>query len=510
MRPKTFVAVLAALLGWIASAVAVVQPNSLFSDHAVLQRDMPLPVWGTAAPGEAVKVELAGQVAEGRAGADGRWRVTLPALPAGGPYTLTVRGSNTFTATDILLGEVWLASGQSNMAMSLNRCFESEQHIASSADDRLRLLTVARRAADAPEEDAQVKWELCSPETSPAFSAVAYYFARKLRRDLAVPVGMISTNYGGTPAEAWTSYEKLYVDPALRPITKGFEDALAVWPEKQREYDEVILPKWREAVAQAKRDGKPAPRQPAGPMGPSHRNRPAGLYNAMIAPLIPYAIRGAIWYQGESNAGRAAQYKILFPAMITDWRERWGQGDFPFLLVQLAPYMKISEQPMESSWAELREAQLYTQQTLPNTAQAVITDVGEEDDIHPTHKVPVGERLELAALKLAYGQEVEWLGPVYRYLSVEPYQIRLHFDHVDGGLVARGGPLTGFTIAGSDRVFHNATARIEHDTVVVWSPEVRFPVAVRYGWANYPVVNLWNRSELPATPFRTDDWPRGQ
>jgi len=508
MRPRTHVAIFAAIFGLVTMAGAAVQPNSLFSDHAVLQRDMPLPVWGTAEPGEAVNVELAGQVAEGRADAAGEWLVKLPALAVGGPYTLTVSGSNTVTATDILIGEVWLASGQSNMAMSLNRCFDAEQHIAASGDERLRLLTVARRAAAEPEADAKVSWALCTPETSPGFSAVAYYFARKLRAELKVPVGMISTNYGGTPAEAWTSYDALYENLALRPITDAFEQALQVWPEKQREYEAVTLPKWREAVAQAKQDGKPVPRQPVEPMGPTHRNRPAGLYNAMIAPLIPFAIRGAIWYQGESNAGRAQQYRTLFPAMIADWRARWRQGDFPFLLVQLAPYMKISDQPMESSWAELREAQLYTQQTVPQTAQAVITDVGEEDDIHPTHKVPVGERLALAALKLAYGHEVEWLGPVYERMTIEPHQIRLHFAHHGGGLVARGGPLMGFTIAGHDRVFRNASARIENNTVVVWNPELPDPAAVRFGWANFPVVNLWNRAGLPASPFRTDDWPR--
>ena len=509
MPSRTLTAKLAAVfLALVTSAGAVVQPNSLFSDHAVLQRDLPLPVWGTASASEAVTVSLAGASATTRADEDGHWRVTLDPLPVGGPYTLTISGSNTVTAADILIGEVWIASGQSNMAFSLNRAFEGDQDIAHSADDRLRLTTIARRAAVGPEADAQVTWAASSPETTPTFSAVAYYFARKLREDLKVPVGVISTNYGGTPAEAWTSYEKLYEVAELRPMTERFEAALKVWPEKQQEYEDITLPKWREAVAQAKKDGKPTPRQPSPPMGPTHRNRPAGLYNAMIAPLIPFAMRGAIWYQGESNAGRAMEYRTLFPAMITDWRERWGEGDFPFLLVQLAPFQKISDQPMESSWAELREAQLMTQENLPNVAQAVITDVGEENDIHPTHKIPVGERLELAALKLAYGQDLEWLGPVYDRMSVEGDAIRLSFGHLGGGLVARGGPLTGFTIAGEDGVFHNANARIDADTIVVHSDQVDRPVAVRFGWANYPVVNLWNRAGLPATPFRTDDWPR--
>jgi sialate O-acetylesterase len=299
----------------------------------------------------------------------------------------------------------------------------------------------------------------------PDFSAVAYFFGRDLQSKLGVPVGMIHTSYGGTPAEAWTSRAALEANADLKSL--------------------LASP----------------------PAGTQAFQRPTGLYNAMIHPLIPYAIKGAIWYQGESNAGRAYQYKTLFPTMIRNWRQDWGQGDFPFLFVQLAPFHKKVSQPGDSQWAELREAQRLTLKQVPATAMAVITDVGDEDDIHPQKKEPVGQRLALAALALAYGKDVEYSGPAYAGMEVRGHEIWLRFDHVDGGLVAMGDALEGFTIAGADQKFHPATAEIRGDKVVVSSPEVSQPVAVRYGWADYPVVNLANRAGLLASPFATDDFP---
>ncbi len=508
MRKTLAGAALLALLLASAASRADVVPNGLFNDHLVLQRGRAIPVWGQASPGERVTVSLAGHQAATTAAADGGWMVHLPALPAGGPHELTIAGANTITLKDVLVGEVWVCSGQSNMQWNVGSSHDAENAIAQSADAQLRLITIPRRAEIEPQRNVTAAWSECGPTTVKDFSAVGYFFGRKLRRDLNVPIGLISTNYGGTPAEAWTEYGTLFMDPALRPLTANFEKALAAWPQNWKTFNEVTIPAWEKQAAEAKANNQPIPRRPGPPMNPRHQSRPAGLYNAMIAPLVPYGIAGAIWYQGESNAGRPKEYQTLFPTMIRNWRKVWGQGDFPFLFVQLAPFMKIKAEPAESGWAELREAQLMTLQTVPNTHMAVITDVGEENDIHPKKKVPVGERLALGALKLSYGWDVEWLGPLYHSMRVDYGSVRLSFSHVGGGLVAKDGPLTGWTIAGRDRKFHNAEARIDGDEVVVWSPQVKHPAAVRFGWADYPVVNFWNRAGLPATPFRTDSWPR--
>jgi len=448
-----------------AAASADLQPHPLFSEGAVLQHGTTVPIWGTADEGERVTVAFQGKQASTTTD-DGRWLVRLGGLEAGGPFDLVIRTEDeTLTIGNVMVGEVWICSGQSNMQWPVQRSADSEATIANSADDRLRLLTVPRQGTGEPLETVDVEWVECGPETVPGFSAVGYHFGKRLREELDAPIGLISSNYGGTPAEAWTDPEALASHPELKAILER--------PRPERE-----------------------------------QHRPGWLFNAMIEPLIPYAFKGVIWYQGEANARRAYEYRTLFPAMIESWRAAWGQGDFPFLFVQLAPFMKIEEEPTESAWAELREAQLLTAQTAPSTAMAVITDVGEEDDIHPRQKQPVGERLALAALALAYEREVPYSGPVLEEARFENGKAILTFDHVHGGLVARDGSLTGFTIAGEDRVFHNAQAAITGpDTIEVHSPEVEEPVAARFGWANYPVVNLWNEAGLPASPFRTDDWP---
>jgi sialate O-acetylesterase len=435
----------------------------------VLQQGMKCPIWGTADPGEMVSFTLERR-GEGTGSSpvptnqEGRWRIDLPAMKAGGPYTLTLKGKNTVTVKDVYVGEVWVCSGQSNMEWPLHATADADQTINNAHDPQLRLFTVKRATADKPLTDVTGKWSECDPESVKNFSAVAYYFGRDLRKALGVPVGLIHTSWGGTRAEAWTS----------RKVLESHEE-------------------WKGEFKNPPKSGNP--------------NAPSALYNAMIAPLIPYAIKGAIWYQGESNAGKAYQYRKLFPTMIQNWRDDWKQGDFPFLFVQLAPFMEIKKEPQESAWAELREAQLLTTRALKNTGMAVITDVGDPRDIHPKKKEPVGARLALAALALAYGRNVEYSGPVFDKMTVEDGKAVLHFKHVGKGLEARGGALEGFTVAGEDRKFHNARAEIKGDTVVVWSDEVKQPVAVRYGWANCPVVNLWNKDGLPASPFRTDDFP---
>jgi sialate O-acetylesterase len=499
---------LSALSG--STAWATVQPHALFTDGAVLQQGMPVPVWGTASDGERVTVTIQGQTASTIA-RDGQWQVRLPALKAGGPYTLTIAGENTIERRDILVGEVWVCSGQSNMEWPVSLTVNAPKVIAESNDPGthgvggLRLFTVPHAVSDTPVREVKGQWSACGPDTVSGFSAVAYFFGRDLRRALKVPVGLINTSWGGTPAEAWTSRATLDGDSQLRAALDRYSGALDRYLASLKQYQSTLAD-YVQAVAQAREQGRELPAPPQPPGSPQNQNRPSGLYNAMIVPLQPYAIRGAIWYQGESNAGRAYEYQTLFPAMIRNWRRDWGQGDFPFLFVQLAPFMKIEAEPKESAWAELREAQRLTTQTVPNTAMAVITDHGDEYDIHPRDKEPVGLRLARAARALVYGERTEHSGPTYRGMRVEDGRIVLEFGHADG-LTARGGELKGFTIAGEDRRFVPARAAIRGNRVVVSSPQVPRPVAVRYGWANYPVTNLYNRAGLPASPFRTDDFP---
>ncbi|MBN2508575.1 MAG: sialate O-acetylesterase [Verrucomicrobia bacterium] len=469
--------------------------HGLFTDNMVLQQGVAIPVWGWASPGEEVQVGFDGSLITVTCPASGQWRVTFKARKAGGPKSLIAQGNNFVILTNILIGEVWIASGQSNMQWPLQRAFEPEAAIANSAHPQIRLYTVPRLKADAPQTNVNAAWQLCGPETVPGFSAVAYYFARDLQRALKVPVGIIHSSWGGSPAEVWTSEPALAANPAYR------RDILEAHRAVYVKYLEATV-RWQKDKLDAQQNGVPFSRR-----APSVPWKPGELYNGMIAPLIPYSIRGAIWYQGESNASRAWQYCDLLSDMIRNWRRDWGLGDFTFLQVQLAPYTDILPQPSESHWAELREAQWRVAQTLPNVGLAVITDVGEEKDIHPRRKEPVGARLALAARRIAYGQDVVASGPAFKKMRIKNYQVFLTFDHVGGGLVARDGELKGFAICGKDRKFVWAQARIQGRQVVVSSPQVSKPVAVRYGWASFPVVNLWNKEGLPAIPFRTDDFP---
>jgi len=491
-----------------ANAFADVRLARIFSDHAVLQRGKPVPVWGTAEPGEKVTVEFRGQKISTVAGDTGEWRVTLKPMPAGGPFQMTVRGNNTVVLNDVLVGEVWVASGQSNMEWPVALSNNAEQEIAQANNPQIRLFVVPKAVADRPLKDLSGgAWQPCTSETVRNFSAVGYFFARELQRALKVPVGVIETAWGGTPAESWTSKPTLMAHPSLRYLLENWQRAEVDYPQALENYQKQLA-EWERAAAQARAEGKPEPKKPDPPQEPrTNPWKPSGLFNAMIAPIVPYAIQGAIWYQGESNAGRAYEYRTLFPAMIQDWREAWAQGDFPFLFVQLANFMAAKPEPGESAWAELREAQLMTL-SLPKTGMAVAIDIGDANDIHPRNKQDVGKRLALNALAIAYGKKVVYSGPIYERMKREGNAIRLYFKHVDGGLTTLNGePLKGFAIAGADRKFVCAEARIDGNTVVVSSPQVPEPVAVRYAWADNPVCNLYNRAGLPASPFRTDDWP---
>jgi sialate O-acetylesterase len=344
-----------------------------------------------------------------------------------------------------------------------------------------------------PLDDVRGEWVQCSPESVPNFSGVGYYFARHLHQQLKIPVGVIQTAWGGTPAEAWTSVTSLAADPALLSVFSDWGKMTEDYAAQITRYP-LMVKQWEAAASKAKAEGREPPRRPAPPTDPAnHQWMPGGLYNAMIAPLTPYAIRGAIWYQGESNAGkkRSYVYRRLFPAMIQDWRNAWGAGDFPFLFVQLANFGKNVP---TSQWPELREAQAMTLQ-LANTGMAVTIDIGNPNDIHPTNKQDV-----------AYGEKIPYSGPVFRRAVREGASLRLWFDHTEAGLSAKGGELRGFEIAGRDGQFTAAAARIDGASVVVSSPALHEPVSARYAWAESPECNLYNSAGLPASPFRTYEW----
>jgi len=465
-------------------AAADVTLPAVFSEGMVLQQGTAR-IWGRSSEGEKITVKIQGRevstVARG-----GKWLLRLRGLKAGGPWRLEVRGRNTIVIERVLVGEVWLCGGQSNMAAIVSESREGAREIASANNPMIRLLKAPRIEADspdifpgetgrfrfvsrvqreAPDERVTTVWEECEPATVPRFSAACYFFGRELQKARKVPVGLIDASVGATPIEAWMS-----------------EQALAADSDGDRE--QVRQP-WR----------------------------PAGLYNGMIAPFEPYAIKGVVWWQGEANVNRADQYQALFPALIRGWRQAWGLGAFPFIFVQLAtagPAVPKTEGGLvwgrpALAWAELREAQRRTLSRVPGTAMVVITDIGGEN-YHPDWKQPVGFRLALAARKIAYRERLVYSGPLYAGLKIEGEAVKLTFQHAGGGLVVRGSELRGFAVAGKDRIFHAARAEIRANQVILTSPSVRRPVAASYGWAAHPIGNLFNREGLPASPFRTDSW----
>ncbi len=617
--------------------------HPLFSDHMVLQRGVECPIWGWTEPGAEVTVSMAGETATATADEAGKWLARLGPFAEGGPYELTVRGPRSATLTDVLVGDVWICSGQSNMQMAVASSNDAEQEIAQADHPRIRLFTVPNETAFEPQETVAGAWSVCSPETIPWFTAVGYFFGRTLLEETDVPVGLINSSWGGTICEAWTSGSALKSDvpeftqaveqvEAMAEQAKAgpeeFAQQMAAWYaandpgsaegagwEKAEpaptDWQTMALPAQWEEAGLANYDGVAwfrktveLPAEWAGkeatlhlgpiddcdttwvngtPVGametyntPRAYTVPAGLlqagrnviavrvldtggigglwgaptdlrletaglgsgplagewlykasaslgqvapvplrqannpniatvlYNAMIAPLVPYGIRGAIWYQGESNADRAERYGRLLPAMIRDWRSRFGVGDFPFGVVSLANFMAEDAEPKDDPWPNLRWSQWLTTLRSPNVGLAITIDIGDAVDIHPRNKQEVGRRLALWALATDYGRAIEYSGPVYKSMTIEGGAIRLAFDHTYGGLVARGGTLTGFAIAGEDGKYVWADATIDRDTVVVSSPQVPNPKSVRYAWGNNPVCSLTNGEDLPAVPFATD------
>lgn len=492
------------LLAGIAARAEVKLP-ALIGDNMVLMQEVPANVWGWAAPQEKVTVKLGAKTAEAVADAEGHWSVKLEGLAANPGAEMTITGQNSLTVKNVAVGEVWVASGQSNMEMQTARAMNAPQEAAAADFPDIRMFTVTKAAKGEPQNDFVGKWEICTPQTVGNFSAVGYFFARHLVQNLKLPIGIIHSSWGGTPAEYWTPADVLAADPDLELYIHNWEATKAAYPKAKEAYD-TAMAKWKEEAEQAKTENKPPPQQPRPPRGGDDLGSPGSLYNGMIAPLLPYSIRGAIWYQGESNAGAAKLYQRLFPTMIQSWRSRWNVGEFPFLFVQLANYMKRFEEPTDTNWARLREAQLMTLE-LPHTGMAVAIDVGEAGDIHPKNKQEVGRRLALNALASVYYQDVEYSGPLPGGLQEEEGRLRMTFRFSEGLKAADGGKVKGFAIASEDRKFVWADAEIQGDHVVLSSPQVPKPVAIRYDWADNPEGNLINAVGLPATPFRTDDWP---
>jgi len=619
-----------------ASAIADVKPAGIFSDNMVLQRDAHVNVWGTADPGEKITVEISGQLANATAGDNGLWKVILNPMSSGGPFEMKISGKNQVSFSNILIGDVWLASGQSNMEWSLNKGVDNaEQEKANANYNHIRLFKVERNLAQQPLETIlPATWKICKPETVADFSAVGYFFGREIHQRNDVPIGIIQSAWGGTPAETWTSYEMLYTIDAYRDEAEKYRTGEVDWQSdveanEQRaerlneilddsyqgleegiqfrnyndfQWDVVSIPGWNketrnvvwlrktieiprqfkgqdlklhlgiaERLAEVYFNGtkigeserrKPIEMtvegdliksgknvivirltngwsyakmkgpasdmflatttgvrladlsgiwkfndtlEPEAPEVKKYQNYSAALFNAMINPIIPYNLKGVIWYQGESNTGKADEYNELFSKMITDWRIRWGQGYTPFLFVQLANFMRKSDEPEDTGWARLREAQLQTL-TLPNTGMAVTIDIGEAFDIHPRNKQDVGKRLALVAEKVAYGKNLIYSGPVYQSYEINGSEVEIEFEHFGSGLMAKGGKLKGFAIAGKDKKFVWADAQIVGGKVFVSSPEVEEPAAVRYAWGNNPEATLYNKDGLPASPFRTDNW----
>ncbi|MBL9209550.1 MAG: sialate O-acetylesterase [Opitutaceae bacterium] len=515
-----------------AGARADVTPAALFTENAVLQRDKPVPVWGTAAKGEKVTVTFGSQQRTATAGDDGRWIAILDPLPASTTGAdLVIAAGNTITLRNVLVGEVWLCSGQSNMEWPLARTANAAADLAAANSPLLRHLRVEQNVAETPADAVKTSgWQVSSPETAGGFTAVGYFFARDLHQKLGVPIGIIHSSWGGTPIESWLSPAALASDPAFAVIGERWQADLAAYPSRKTEY-EAALAAWTRSEAEARlaapgraaaakpgRGGvrpdaaavhqewlrqNPRPRPPRGPGDP---RMPAGLFNGMINPLLPGALRGILWYPGEGNAARATEYHALFTALITAWRAHFAQGDVSFYWVNFAGYAPAADLPGQGrTFAFLREAQTKAL-TLPNTGQAITLDLGENRNVPPAHLPEVGRRLALLARTRDYDLVGDDTGPTFVSASREGAALRVRFAHATGGLVAHDKPVQALELAGADRVFHPAEGRIERGTLLVSSPAVREPVAVRYAFTNFPEANLFNGAGLPAVPFRSDEW----
>jgi len=489
---------------------AEVKLPSIFGSHMVLQRDHANPVWGWAAGGEKVTVSIAGQSHVTTAGKDGAWRVKLQPLKVNATgQTLTIKGSNTIQFSDVLVGEVWICSGQSNMAWSVDRAYDPDLESLTAKFPNIRLISVPQVGTQEPQKDFEGEWMAATPDTVKSFSAVGYFFGRTLHQALGVPIGLIDNAWGGSAAEAWVRRDRLAKLPAAKPFMEQWEQTEATYDhDKVTTKFNAQLEKWKTAAEVARKAGKPMPRRPRNPRNPlTGQHRPGNLYNGVLKPTIGYGIRGAIWYQGESNSGRAKAYRDVFPLMIQNWRYEWGQGDFPFYWVQLADFRDEKTEPADDNWAELREAQTMTMDRLKNTGEAVIIDVGEGRDIHPRDKQTVAKRLARWALAKDYGVDIVHQSPRYRSMEIKGDKAVITFDHVGAGLYSFDvRDPKGFAVCGEDKKFVWANARIAgKNQVVVWAEGVT-PTQVRYAWAVNPVCTLMSREGLPATPFRTDDF----
>jgi len=488
--------VIGAVVATAISASAEVRLPTLLASHMVLQRQQPVHLWGWAEPDEKVSATLDGKTQSAVTDGFGHWHIYLPAMAAGGPFRLDIKGANEIALDDVMAGDVWFASGQSNMEMPLKGfpgnavIRNSEEEIRNASHKELRLFRTPKRGSPYPLPDYEAQWTACTPETAADFSAVAYFFGRDIAKDEHVAVGLIDSTWGGTPAEAWISLEGLSSDASLMPVFAEW----APMADEQAELPALLKSEKRETDA-AKSAGKPAPIHPWHPQAESWT--PAGLFNGMVAAALNFRIKGVIWYQGESNAsgGRANMYERVFPALIQDWRTQWKEGNFPFLFVQISSF----EAGPGGSYQTVREAQRRTL-SVANTGMAVTIDIGQPDNVHPADKQDVGARLALAAEALAYGKQLEFSGPMFRETSVDGAALRIWFDHVKGGL--KGSQ--GFEIAAADRKFVPAIARVDGETVVVSADGLAAPVYVRYGWANAPTVDLVNGAGLPASPFTSE------
>ena len=510
-------AVLAAL-----PAAADVRLPKLFTDNMMLQRDHPVRVWGWADAGEAVTATLAGKTATAKTDGKGLWSLELPAMKAGQDLELVVKGNNTLTLKNVLVGDIWVCSGQSNMEMGLGGCLGAEQDIQAADLPNIRRIKFNHEQAAQPEMDAPTAtpWQVCSPQTAGGFTAVGFYFAREINQKTGVPIGIVDDNWGGTPIEPWVPTEGLEMVAELKPQFTARQEAIKAYrdqlPKALTELEGWIAGTRRE-LADGAQTGPP-PAMPTHPGGSGW----SGMYNAMIAPLVNFPIKGALWYQGESNGGEGETYYDKMRALIGGWRKQWGQGDFPFYFVQLANFQGVTDDAAGGNgWAKLREAQTKSL-SFPKTGMAVITDtvpLAEAGDIHPRNKYDVGMRLAYWALGRDYGQKLEVSGPLFKALKIEGDKVHLTFDHTGSGLMVgqkegrtpavedKEGKLKGFAVAGADKKWFWADAVIEGKTVVLSSPEVEEPVAVRYAYRMNPDgANLYNREGLPASPFRTDAW----
>jgi sialate O-acetylesterase len=509
MKTKILIAV---IIGFFAAASAranVVLPD-VIGEAMVIQRDRPILIWGRADPGEGVTVRFAGQSKQAIAGSDGKWLVKLDGIHANAtPATMTITGKNTIELKNILVGEVWLVAGQSNMQRLLSEAANGDAAIAAANYPLIRLFNVSRQVAFRHQQGPMATWQACSPESVKQFSAAGYYFGVELQKELNIPVGLINSSYGGSQAEAWTPVEYLLASADLKPTVERTK----IWDEERArvkvQYEEQ-LNQWRADVDKAKAAGARPQPSPAVPDALREYRIASSIYNGMIQPLIPYPIRGAIWYQGESNEARAEQYGILLPTMIKAWRERWGEGNFPFGIIQLPNYRDAQDEPADEPWSYVREAQRRTAVTTPNTGLIVTIDIGEAHDIHPKNKLDVGKRMARWALVDVYGRKVTKSGPMFSKAKIAGLKIVLTFDDVGQGLKIRDGDkLEEFAIAGADHKWHWAQAKITgKNRVEVWSDVVPQPLAVRYAFNNNPKhPNLTNETGLPAGPFRTDTWP---